>query len=79
MYKSATLLATTEGHVCWIATKTGNGHVRRLLIEEDWIYRHLARKSKLIQRRAERTPQWATVGESSKFLVGLQQRNGPRT
>ncbi len=38
-------------------TKTGNGHVRRLLIEAAWTYRHPARKSKVIQRRAERTPQ----------------------
>jgi transposase len=34
-------------------TKTGNGHVRRLLIEAAWTYRHPARKSKVIQRRAE--------------------------
>jgi transposase len=33
-------------------TKTGNGHVRRLLIEAAWTYRHHARKSNVIQRRA---------------------------
>lgn len=38
-------------------TKTGNGHVRRLLIEAAWSYRHPARKSRVIQRRAERTAQ----------------------
>ena len=38
-------------------TKTGNGHVRRLLIEAAWTYRHPARKSNVIQRRAERTTQ----------------------
>ena len=36
-------------------TKTGNGHVRRLLVEAAWTYRHPARKSRVLQRRAERT------------------------
>jgi transposase len=36
-------------------TKTGNGHVRRLLVEAAWTYRHPARKSAPLQRRAERT------------------------
>lgn len=36
-------------------TKTGNSHVRRLLVEAAWTYRHPARKSALLQRRAERT------------------------
>lgn len=36
-------------------TKTGNGHVRRLLVEAAWTYRHPARKSAFLQRRAERT------------------------
>jgi transposase len=35
-------------------TKTGNGHVRRVLVEAAWTYRHPARKSPLLQRRAER-------------------------
>lgn len=34
-------------------TKTGNGHVRRLLIESAWCYRFPARKSAALQRRAE--------------------------
>ncbi len=34
-------------------TKTGNKHVRRLLIESAWCYRFAARKSNTIQRRAE--------------------------
>lgn len=38
-------------------TKTGNGHVRRVLVEAAWTYRHPARKSAVLQRRAERTPQ----------------------
>jgi len=37
-------------------TKTGNSHVRRLLIEAAWTYRHAARKTAILQRRAERTP-----------------------
>jgi transposase len=36
-------------------TKTGNGHVRRVLAEAAWTYRHPARKSAFLQRRAERT------------------------
>lgn len=36
-------------------TKTGNGHVRRVLIEAAWTYRFPAKKSAPLQRRAERT------------------------
>ena len=36
-------------------TKTGNGHVRRVLVEAAWTYRHPARKSVLLQRRAQCT------------------------
>lgn len=36
-------------------TKTGNSHVRRVLVEAAWAYRFPARKSDTIQRRAERT------------------------
>lgn len=38
-------------------TKTGNGHVRRLLVEAAWTYRHPARKTKVIQSRAKLTTQ----------------------
>jgi len=38
-------------------TKTGNGHVRRVLVEAAWTYRHPARKTAVLQRRAERTPE----------------------
>lgn len=38
-------------------TKTGNGHVRRVLVEAAWTYRHPARKTTVLQRRAERTPE----------------------
>lgn len=37
-------------------TKTGNGPVRRVLVEAAWAYRFPARKSRIIQRRAEQTP-----------------------
>jgi transposase len=36
-------------------TKTGNGHVRRVLAESAWCYRFPARKTAHLQRRAERT------------------------
>ncbi len=36
-------------------TKTGNSHVRRVLVEAAWTYRHAARKTAIVQRRAERT------------------------
>lgn len=37
-------------------TKTGNGHVRRVLVEAAWTYRHPARKTAVLERRAERAP-----------------------
>ncbi len=36
-------------------TKTGNGHVRRVLVEAAWCYRFAAKKTAVLQRRAERT------------------------
>lgn len=36
-------------------TKTGNGHVRRVLTESAWCYRFQARKTAHLQRRAEKT------------------------
>lgn len=36
-------------------TKTGNGHVRRLLIESAWCYRFNARKSREIEQRAQKS------------------------
>lgn len=38
-------------------TKTGNSHARRVLVEAAWTYRHVARKTAPLQRRAERTPE----------------------
>ena len=36
-------------------TKTGNGHVRRVLVEAAWSYRFPARKTRIIEQRAEKT------------------------
>ncbi len=36
-------------------SKAGNSHVRRVLVEAAWTYRHPARKTATLQRRAERT------------------------
>jgi transposase len=36
-------------------TRTGNGHVRRVLVEAAWAYRFMARKTRCIERRAEQT------------------------
>lgn len=38
-------------------TKSGNGHVRRVLVEAAWNYRFPARKTRVIERRAEKTSQ----------------------
>jgi transposase len=36
-------------------TRTGNSRVRRVLVESAWTYRHPARETAHLQRRAERT------------------------
>jgi transposase len=38
-------------------TKTGNGHVRRMLVEAAWSYRHSARMSRPVTERQEGQPQ----------------------
>ena len=38
-------------------TKTGNGHVRRVLVEAAWSYRHPARKTAHLRRKAAAAPQ----------------------
>ena len=40
-------------------TKTGNGRVRRLLVESSWHYRHRSVVSKALKRRRDGQPQWA--------------------
>ena len=56
-------------------TKTGNGHVRRLLIEAAWCYRFPARKTAAIQRRAEQTTDevQAIAWKAQKRLCGRYQ------
>lgn len=53
-------------------TKAGNSHARRMLIEAAWAYRFPARKSDVIQRRAERTsPAVQTIAwKAQKRLCG---------
>ncbi len=38
-------------------TKTGNGHVRRVLVEAAWTYHHPARKTQHLQQKAKRAPE----------------------
>ena len=38
-------------------TKTGNSHVRRLLVESAWTYRHPARKTLALQQKAKWAPE----------------------
>src|SRR5699024_5728316 len=53
-------------------TKTGNSHARRILVESAWAYRFPARKSKVIQRRAEQTSHevQAIAWQAQKRLCG---------
>jgi transposase len=53
-------------------TKTGNGHVRRVLVEAAWSYRFPARKTRIIEQRAERTSPTvqAIAWEAQKRLCG---------
>lgn len=53
-------------------TRTGNGHVRRILTEAAWNYRFPARKTRVIEQRAERTsPQAQAIAwEAQKRLCG---------
>ena len=57
-------------------TKTGNGHVRRVLVEAAWTYRHPARKTACLQRRAERTPKavQAIAWDAQKRLCARYKR-----
>jgi len=53
-------------------TRTGNGHVRRILVESAWNYRYPARKTKVIERRAEKTSKrvQAMAWQAQKRLCG---------
>ena len=56
-------------------TKTGNGHVRRVLVEAAWGYRFPARKTAHLQRRAEQTSDavQAIAWKAQKRLCGRYQ------
>ena len=56
-------------------TKTGNGHVRRVLVESAWCYRFPARKTAHLQRRAEQTSEavQAIAWKAQKRLCGRYQ------
>ena len=53
-------------------TKTGNSHVRRVLVEAAWGYRFPARKTAHLQRRAEQTSEavQAIAWKAQKRLCG---------
>lgn len=55
-----------QGHI----TRTGNGHVRRVLVESAWAYQYPARKTRQIEQRAERTspPVQAIAWQAQKRL-----------
>lgn len=57
-------------------THTGNGHVRRVLVEAAWSYRFPARKTRIIQQRAERTSPTvqAIAWAAQKRLCGRYRR-----
>jgi transposase len=53
-------------------TKTGNGHVRRVLVEASWSYRLPARKTAHLQRKAEKASEevQAIAWKAQKRLCG---------
>jgi len=51
------LHATGLGRRVGAITKTGNGHVRRVLVEAAWAYRHPARRTAHIQRSLKDQPE----------------------
>lgn len=48
------LSASGQGHRTGHITKTGNGHVRRCLVEAAWAFRHPARRTAHLRRRLEK-------------------------
>jgi len=61
-------------------TKTGNGHVRRVLIEASWAYRHPPRRSYALRRReaAQSEPVKAIAWRAQLRLCGRFQRLAAR-
>lgn len=51
------LHATGLSHRVGAITKTGNAHVRRVLVEAAWAYRHPARRTTHLRRRLEGQPE----------------------
>jgi len=52
-------------------TRTGNGHVRRILVEAAWNYRFPARRTKEIERRGEKTtPAVQAIAWSAQKRLG---------
>jgi transposase len=54
-------------------TKTGNRHVRRLLIEASWHYRHSPRVGPHLRRRREGQPGWA-IASADRAQARLHRR-----
>lgn len=65
-------------------TKTGNGHVRRLLVESAWAYRFPARKTAHLRRKAARAPDrvqaiaWAAQKRLCGRYAKLHMRGKPK-
>ena len=61
-------------------TKAGNAHVRRVLVEAAWCYRFPARKTAVLQRRAEKTAPaiQAIAWKAQKRLCGRYGRLNAR-
>lgn len=57
-------------------TRTGNGHVRRVLVEAAWNYRFMARRSRVIETRATKAavPVQAIAWEGQKRLCGRYRK-----
>jgi len=57
-------------------TKTGNGHVRRVLVETAWHYRHVPAVSKLLKTRRKDQPEWviATAEKAQRRLSRRYRR-----
>jgi transposase len=51
------LNASGQRHRSGAITKTGNAHVRRVLTEAAWAYRHPARRTTVLRRRLEGQPE----------------------
>lgn len=66
-------------------TRTGNGHVRRILIEAAWHYRRQPRMSKAIRERNDRVSgpvrviAWKAQQRLHKRLFRLRERGKPAT